>query len=132
MIKNKQKHTIYKNKNSLYYYYELWLETNDNHIQIVPLTLRGNNLGGQLKCWDFHFARDYSIFQQIKNMIHWLKSSDSIFMRHLIQHMQHKISHIICLDTQKLSDNFEKWQMSRMTFEYFGFILHEIVKCSQN
>ena len=22
---------------------------------------------------------------------------------------------------------FEKWQMSRMTFEYFGFISHEIV-----
>ena len=68
MIKNKRNTPFIKIKNSLYY--EFWLETHDNHNQIVPLSLRGNNFGGQLKCWDFHFARDYSIFKQIKNMIH--------------------------------------------------------------
>ena len=64
--KKQTKHTFYKNKNSLYYYYGLWLEINDNHIQMVSLSLRGNNLGGQLKGWDFTFAWDYSNFEQIK------------------------------------------------------------------
>ena len=65
-IKNKQNTPFIRIKNSLYYYYGLWLEINDNHIQMVSLSLRGNKSGGQLKGWDFTFAWDYSNFEQIK------------------------------------------------------------------